>query len=267
MQHDAAFAARLRADDVAAIASTRLAGPALAMLRAADPIAVAADREGRRTAQLLRNVASEFRCCCAVGPKGDGDASFVAAFPASALFHEAIAADKNLVLAFASHAEAQAGAKACPSFRALVALEASMARARRAPLASAHEIPRGAVGLAPGARLLALPAGTHAAATTLATSRRPIDPTALPGVDEGAREMLVLHREPGAAPDFGRLPDLCVELVPGLVARFLEHAGERPLAEGDLVCFAAEQDVDRETLDAVIDDFVSDGVLVRGPRS
>ena len=55
------------------------------------------------------------------------------------------------------------------------------------------------------------------------------------------------------------------EPVPDLVARFLEHAGERPLVEGDLVRFAAEQDVDRETLDAVIDDFVSDGVLVRGP--
>ncbi|MCU0669558.1 MAG: DUF692 family protein, partial [Myxococcota bacterium] len=205
MQHDAAFAARLRADDAAAIASTRLAGPAIAMLRAADPIAVAADREGRRTAQLLRNVASEFRCSCAVGPEGDGDASFVAAFASSALFHEAIAADGNLVLAFASHAEAHAGAKACPSFRALVALEASMARARRAPLAAAHEIPRGAVGLAPGARLLALPAGTHAAAATLATSRDPVDPTTLPAVDARARETLVLHRKPGPAPRFGRL--------------------------------------------------------------
>jgi hypothetical protein len=263
MQHDAAFATRLRAGDAAAIASTRLAATGLGMLRAADPIAVVADRDGRRSAQLLRNVSSEFQLGCAVGPKGDGDASFVATFPSSALFHETIAADGNLVLAFAAHAEAHAGEDACPLFQALIALEASMARARRALHTRTHEVPRGAVALAPGTRLLALPAGTHAAAATLATSPRPIDPDALPGVDARTRETVVLYRPNGAEPRFGRLPELRVEPVPALVARFLEQACERPLDEGDLAHFASEQDIDRETLDAAVEDFLSDGVLIR----
>lgn len=265
MQHDPDFAARLRADDAAAIASTRLAESALGMLRAADPIAVAADRDGRRAEQLLRNVTSEFQLCCAIGPQGDGDARFAAAFPRSARFHEAIATDGNLVLAFAAHAEAHAGADACAAFRALVALEASMARVRRAPPGLSQAVPAGAVALAEGVRLLELPAGTHAAAAVLATASRPIDRTALPRIDPHDRETLLLVRAPVAGPLFGRLPELRVEPLADLVARFLARAGERPLVASDLARFAADHELDRDALAAGIEDFVADGVLIRGP--
>ncbi|HSJ98614.1 MAG TPA: hypothetical protein VLC53_16180, partial [Myxococcota bacterium] len=132
MQHDPTFAGRVRAGDPEASASTGLGSAELAWLRAADPIALAADREGRRAAQLLRNAASEFRLSLALGPAGDGDQAWLAGFPRSSHFHRAVSAGTPLPLALATWAEQLAAGAPCAAFRALLALEAAMARARRA---------------------------------------------------------------------------------------------------------------------------------------
>jgi uncharacterized protein (UPF0276 family) len=210
MQHDASFAERMGRGEPEAIASAQLDATGTVWLRALDPVAVAADRDGKRAAQLLRNVVSEFRISAAVGPAGDGDA-WTRAFPRSAFFHAAIARDTSLPLAFAAFAEVRAGAGAEPLFAALLALEAAMARARRrAEVASPP--PPGALFLSGAARLLDVPAGTFAAAAQLGA-----------WLDRGA-----------------------------------------PLDALACADFACEHDVARADLDAVVAEYVAEGVLLRG---
>ena len=92
MQHDAGFAERVAHGDPEALDSAEVDATGAAWLRALDPVAVAADRDGKRAAQLLRNVGSEFRLSAALGPAGDGDA-WIRAFPRSPFFHAAIGHD------------------------------------------------------------------------------------------------------------------------------------------------------------------------------
>jgi uncharacterized protein (UPF0276 family) len=260
MQHDPGFAARLRARDGAALDSTGLAPEDAALLCAADAVAVAADRDDARAAQLLRNVASEFRASAAVGPHGDGSADWTLGFPRSGFFHEAIASDASLPLAFARYAESCAEAAPSALFRALVALDAAMARARRD--GAIESTPIGdAVRLAAGAALVALPAGTHAAAAALAGD--PADRALR--VDAEAREHVLVARV-GPPARFGRLPELRVEPLAAAVAALLA-AARTPLDAAGLARFAAEHELEVAELDAVVDEFVADGVLVRGgPR-
>lgn len=256
MQHDARFAARLRGGDAAALASTGLPREALDRLRALDPAAVAADRDGKRASQLLRNVASEFRACAAIGPAGDGDARWIDAFPESDCFHAAIRADTSLPLAFARFAETHAASSASDLFRALVALDVAMVRARRDAAERPAPAP-GTVALAAGVSIVALPAGTHAAAAALASGKA-FDRLA---VDAAAHDSVLIARL--GASHFGRLPELRVEPLAPAVASFLE-AARQPLDGAALARFASDHELDPADLGTVVDDFIADGVLVRG---
>jgi hypothetical protein len=268
MQHDPAFAAALRAGAPDAAASTGLGADDLGRLRAADPVALAADREGRRAAQLLRNVSSEFRLAAALGPAGDGDAGWVGGFPRSREFHCAVSEGKALPLAFADWAEALAARAPCAVFRALVALEAALARARRAGAPTAERaggapLPPGAVVRVAGARLVALPAGTHASAAALAPALDAGAPLPVLAVDEGARETLLVALDPGADARFGRLPALRVEPLPPRVADLLRRA-ERPLDRAGRAAFAAAHELDADEVEAVVAEYVAEGVLRAG---
>ena len=257
MQHDPGFAARLRAGDASALASTALDAGEAAALCALDPVAIAADREGRRGAQLLHNLSSELRASAAVGPDGDGSPRWIEAFPRSVFFHDAIAADTPLPLAFACFTEQCAAGAASPLFRALAALDVAMVRARREPVPT-PQCPPGAVRLAGGARVVALPGGTHAASTAIAAGERRIDALR---VDPERSERVLLVRD--GAPYFGRLPELRVELLAPAVAAFLE-AARRPLDAAAIARFAAAQDFEPEELAAGIEELVGEGVLERG---
>jgi hypothetical protein len=258
MQHDATFAARVVASDAAALASTGLDADDAASLRAVDPAAVAADRDGRRAAQLLRNVASEFRACAAIGPGGDGATDWIAAFPRSDAFHAAIAGDGSLPLAFAHWTESHAANAASGLFRALAALDVAMVRARREPPAPSAPPARGTVTLAAGVRLVALPRGTHAAAAAIASGRAATGLCVDPDEPEAVLVACV-----GPPARHGRLPELRVEpLAPG-VAAFLAEA-RTPLDAGALARFAALHELDPGELATVVAEFVADGVLMRG---
>ncbi len=263
MQHDAGFAERVHCGDAAALASASLDALGAGWLRALDPIAVAADRDGKRAAQLLRNVASEFRLCAAAGPSGDGDAAWTLAFPRSPAFHAAITRDESLPLAFATFAEACAAAAPSPLFRALVALEVEMARARRS-VRDVPDPPRDAVLLSGAACVVALPAGTHAAAVMLGERlERGEAIGALPDLARAQAEFVLIVADAKADARFGRLRPVRVEPLAAVVAAFLQRA-QSPLGAREQARFAAEHDVEVDDLAACVAEYVAEGVLVRG---
>jgi len=259
MQHDPGFAARLRAGDGETLASARLGPRELGWLRDADPAAVAADRDGKRTAQLLRNLGSEFPLATSVGPRCDGNPAFAGAFPRSAEFHRAVSDGESLPLAFAAWLEARAQESPSPLFRALASLESAMARARRAPADAVRSPARGEVVLGATAWVHWAPAGTHRAAVALAGDAAP---GAL-ALDEVGREGILIAGEAGADLRFGRLRPISVEPLAPLVAAFLERA-RVPLDRAERARFAVEHGVALADLESVVDDYVSEGALRRG---
>jgi hypothetical protein len=262
MQHDPGFAARLRAGDREAAASTGLGEAELAWLRGADPVALSADREGRRAAQLLRNVGSELRLATALGPAGDGDPAWLAGFPRSGRFHRAVSDGTPLPLALADWAEERAAGAPSPTFRAFVSLEAALLRARR-DVALPATVPEGAVLRAPSARLLVLPAGTHAAATAFASAlaagmgRLPL------AVEASGSETVLFAADARADARFGRLRPVRVEPLEPLVAELLRRAAW-PLDRAARAAFAAEHELEPGEVEAVVDEYRADGVLVGG---
>lgn len=226
MQLDPGFAARLRAGETDAGL-----GPAeRALLRGADPAALGADRDQRRRGQFLRNVSAEFARSCAAGVSAE-------AFTSSPEFHEAIADDASLPLAFGRYAE-RCCAGGSRALRGLVALERALARARRELRAAAAPGP-GELALAPWVWRVALPAGT----LELAAGAR-----AAPGAAEETETVLVLAR-PEPAPF--RLREVEAELVSPDLARLLESL-ERPRPRRELDGDTAE----------IVAELLADGVLV-----
>ncbi len=258
MQHDPDFAARLRRGEDEAVASTGLGAAELACLRAADPRAVAADRDGKRAAQLLRNVCSEFRLATRVGPDGGGGRDWIAAFPRSSHFHTAVAEDRSLPLAFAEHARDVATGASSAAFRALVSLEAELARARRQVPAAPAAAP-GEVVLAGVARLVTLPAGTWALAAALDAGEATAKAPRL-GDDGQERVLLVADAEPPAP---GALRAVRAEPLPDAVAAFLVRARE-PLDAAARAAFARAHGVEPADVEAVVAEYVAEGVLVAG---
>ena len=256
MQLDPGFALRLRAREPAAEESTSLREAELAWLRAADPDAVAADREGRRRAQLLRNVSSELALSLAAACGSD----WLETFPASDHFHRAIARDESLPLAFAAHAaECAAGSTAC--LVSLVALETGLARGRR-ELRAVPEGSSGALRLAPAARLVELEDGTFAWASAL---RQALDRGAglpdLPrGLPPGSRETVLVASDPPAPGS--RLRVVRAERLAPAVAAFLSACVEGLDADG-IRAFCEARSLERSDVESVIEEFAAEGVLER----
>jgi hypothetical protein len=252
MQLDPDFASRLRAGERKAVASTGLAEGELALLRSASPAALRADREGRRRAQLLRNATGEFALSATAEPPG-----FERGFPSSPEFHRAIAGDQSLPLAFAAYGlrEARRGR---PAWRALLMLEAGMARARRSTR-TAVSPPRGGFALAPTARLLSLPCGTfaHAERVRGALDRGSRPPRA-PALGPAHERVLVIAGEtPGP---YGLRP-VHVEPLEPQVADFLART-EPGVDSPGLLAFARAHALDPSAVEAVAHEYAKEGVLI-----
>ncbi|HEY8493057.1 MAG TPA: hypothetical protein VIN04_04140, partial [Myxococcota bacterium] len=86
---------------------------------------------------------------------------------------------------------------------------------------------------------------------------------AVPSVDEAARETLLLFAEDGPPPRFGRLRAVRVEPLAPLVAELLRRAA-RPLAPSARAAFAARHELDAAEVEAVVDEYVAERVLLRG---
>lgn len=252
MQLDPAFAERLRRREAEAERSTQLEASELACLRGADPAAISADRGGRRVALLLRNVSGEFALSLAVS----GTAEWLESFPASAHFHRAISEDTSLPLAFAAHVAEQT-AHASAMLGSLIELESALARARRA-LRQAPECP-GSFALAPSAWLVELALGTFewASALRLAIDRGSALPIAPPRREE--RETVLVA---GATSGSGsRLRAVRAECLTPSVADFL-RACLGGLDAAALATFCETQGVERAVVDAVLSEFIAEGVLL-----
>jgi len=253
MQLDPRFAARLRAAEPEALRSAGLGPDEAKLLAGADPVALSADRDARRRAQFLRNVAGEF----ALSLFAAADPGIAADFPASAEFHAAVSAEASLPLAFASYLTARTR-RAAPPVRALVALELALARERRARRAALPLAP-GEVALAPWAELLAAPAGTLDAAGALRAALDRGDPTPIGvWVSEREREHLLLRRAPEPAPF--ALAEVEVERLSPALARLLQRA-RTPLVPA---AWAQRAGIARAELELAVAGLLAERLLVAG---
>jgi len=234
MQLDPGFAARLRAGE----SDAQLGAEELALLRAADPIALGADREQRRRRQFLHNVSEEFARSCAAGVPAEG-------FTSSPEFHEAVQRDASLPLAFGRYAE-RCSETGSPSLRALVKLERALARARR-EWRDGRFPAEDEIALAQGSWLVRLPEGTLDLASG---TRRELGPagreeTVLISVRRRAQFGLGEVEAEALTPDLAGLLDAA--LVPRTFADLARACGE---TESELA--------------EVVAGLVDDGVLVEG---
>jgi len=261
--HDPAFAARLRAGDPEATASTGLGEADLTWLRRADPDALSADRDGRRALQLVESVTSEFGLCTHSAVARTLPPDWPRAFASSPEFHAAVSQDASLALAFGAFATRRAREAGSLAVAALAQLETELARARRRPDASAAA-PPGRLVRAPDVCLVALPEGSFALATSL---RAALDagtapgPSALRGLAPAATECVLVQAIARANPHV--LREVRAERLEPLVAGFL-RAAEEPLDAAAVAAFASAHEVAPADLEAVADEFVADGVLLRG---
>jgi hypothetical protein len=275
MQLDPAFAA--------AVASGRETGglgqEELLLLRSSDPAAVAADHLGRRRAQVLGNIASEYVLMLAEAARGSLGPGFLHEFPASDHFHRAIAEERRLPEAFGAWARARAGAAGEGVAAALAVLEAAMALARREERPAAAP-GRGEVALSARAWLVALPDGTfaHAQALRGALDADEEAPPAEPELAARARKWLETGAEgasDAAAPietvlllvdersEGHRLREVAPERLDSDVAKLL-LAATAPLDAARRAALAAELDQSLESVENFVAELVSDGVLRRG---
>jgi hypothetical protein len=256
MQLDPRFAERLRARDAEALASAALGAEELALLAGADPAGVSADRDGKRRAQVLRNVTGEFALSLAVA----ADPGLVDAFPESREFHDAVASDSSLPLAFARHLEGRA-ADGAPLLRALVALESALAGARRARRAPAPLV-AGEVALAPWVELVSAPLGTLEAAARVRAALDRGEPTPVGVVvSTSERETLLVRRAP--EPDPFRLPEVEVESLSPELAALLARAA-KPLGAAALAAHARQASVSQGELGEVVAGLVAERILIAG---
>lgn len=261
--HDPDFAARLRNGDPQAVASTGLGEAELSWLRAADPDALTADRGGRRGQNLIESVTSELTLSTHPAIARALPIDWPHAFRASPEFHDAVSRSEPFALAFGAFAMRRAREAGNVAVGALAALETELARARRRRSAPA-QVPSGHLLRAPDVSLLVLPAGAFALATAL---RVALDagvapaPSALRGLTPDETESVLVQALGRAHPH--ALREVRAERLEPPVAAFLRSA-ERPLDAPALARFAVAHDVAPADLEAVADDFVADGVLLRG---
>jgi hypothetical protein len=227
-------------------------GPAeRALLAAAHPAGLTADPGGRRRAQFLRNVTSEFSVSLAV-TKG---AALVERFTSSPEFHAAVASDSSLPLAFADYlARVEPGP--------LAALDGALARARRARHAPAALAP-GDLVLAPWAELLELPSGTLAAAERVRGALDAGQPTPIGVAISGAgRETLLLRRDPEPAPF--RLASVEVERLSPELATLLARA-RQPIGRARRQHEARSAGLTLPEYNEIVADLTADRILIAHP--
>ncbi len=249
MQLDAGFAGRLRAGETGALRSTQLGPAELELLRAAEPAAVAADRDGARRAQFLRNVGSEFQLGIALL-----GADALESFPRSLDFHRAVARDDRLPLALGRHLARRARG-AGVEVEAIVTLERCMARARRHPR-QAPDPPAGSVVLADGCEVLELPAGTLDLAARLreALDRGHALPARSALGPDGERLLIRAGVATAGA------SEVEVERLSPALGRFL-CAARRPLSRAARAALAIELDASPAEIEALASELAEARIL------
>lgn len=250
-----------------------------AWLLSASPAALAADHLGRRRAQVLGNIASEYVLTLAEAATGALGAGFAGEFPASAEFHAAMAEDELLPLAFGAWASRLSAERGEPVVAAFAALETAMARARREPRAAATPGP-GELALSPRAWLVQLPDGAFQHAQQL---RMAVDGSGEPArapAELSARASKWLRAARGGSEDVTTIVESVLLVVVEALGghRMREVAPERlepdaaallyearePLSEARLGTLIASRNWEAADVADFVDSLVVDGVLCRG---
>ena len=264
MQIDPAFCAAIVSADEDALASTDLGLHERALLAAADPRGIRADQGGKRRLQVLGNATSEYALTLAAAAQEGRFENVLADFAASRELHRAVIDDQPLAIAFGDFALRLFQVHADASRFALATLERELALLRRgdAPHADAS-VPKDALGLAAGARVLRLAAGTHALAAEL---RAALDAGTLPerisSVSPSAKEAVLLSRV-GRRPAFGLAEVRAEPLDPPADGLFL-RLSDGPLSVTERAEVAQEAGASAADLEAFLQSFVDEGVLRRG---
>ena len=265
MQLDAGFARALRAGDAAASASTGLEVDDLELLSGLDPAAVSADPGGKRRTQIVGNVALEFTLSLSASARSGRNPELLEGFCASPEFHRAIVDDRRLPLAYGEYALRRANEVGRADLAAVIALEAGLAQLRRAAAGSASATPRSAgesVRLSSRARILDLPAGTHAWCEALYENGESAAAPAPPqGFPSELRETVLLfaHRVHGVH----RPAEVRTELLNPPVDELLRRA-QRGLSRDERADFARSQAATPDELENFLASFLEEGVLERG---
>ncbi len=258
MLYDAAFAERVYDDPGSALAGVDLTDAETAWLTASDPRAWRVDP--LRRARTLKALLDEFSVSGALVMRGGDGTRQLDRFLSSPAFHDAIQSRRSLPLTFGPWLVSLGVARVS----ATAALELAIAQARRPRPAP----PTGHIGLASGVAIVAVPDGTltllaHCSGRLRATDAR--DPVAaavagtteldpLPPLTDGARELLLV--EPSAS---GPAIAAVSEELHGLLA-----AADPPAAAEALYAVARQHGAERGEDRELVDEFIADGLLVRG---
>jgi hypothetical protein len=278
MQADPEFGHRVATQGAAAVPEL---GPAeVSLLLQAEAAGVRADHRGRRQAQILGNLASEYALTLAEAARGALGVAFLLEFPASAAFHEAIIEERGLPEAFGAWAESRARAAGDGIAAASAALETAMVRARRELRPAAAPGP-GEVALAPRAWLVQQPAGAFARAQEV---RAALDagreaPPPPPDLVARASEWLASRAEAARNADpkcetvllvvvdaprnYRLLREIAPERLEPAAAELL-HAALTPLDAAALARLGAARGWSSNDVEEFVADLVADGVLRRG---
>jgi hypothetical protein len=272
MQLDSVFAAAVLRGDADAVSG--LGAAERRLLQGADQAGLAADRGGRRRAQVVGNAGSEHLLTLAEADRRGLALDLLIEFPRSAAFHAAIATEGALALAFGDWLAGRL-ADNPGILRPLAAFERAMAAARRAP----REAPTpkdGDIVLGERAHLVDLPEGLfdHAQAlrAEIDADRTPPAPSQAletrsaawtngrDGGGSGARETVLIVAS--ATPQRHGLRSVAAERLEPAVAKLL-RAAQAPLGAAELGALAAAYGWHPDDVAGFVDELGDEGVLVR----
>ena len=276
MQVDEDFATSLLDGNEATRVESGLGPDELALLDRVDRrtlrAALSADPGGKRRAQVLGNVASEFTLSLAAASATHGHGELLRAFLSSPEFHEAVLEDKRLPFAFADYARREAAEHGSHALSAILGLETAMAHVRRAASEPSppNRLAPGWIQLAPDCRLCRVPDGTIAwgealrKALEMNAETLPAPTVAAPGGDTVG--VLLSPRRPRAEEGPRgpwQLPDVSAERLASPVDELL-HRAQEALGPEERAAFAREHNATAEDLENFLVGFVADGILIAG---
>lgn len=293
MQMDGGFASRIFEHDPQICSTTGLTDEEFSWLRAQDPAALSADPGGKRRAQIVGNIASEFRLSLSAASQssknaGEPGPAWLDHFLGSAEFHGAVLGGDRLPLAFARFALHDARSKGRAELVPVIELEFALARLRReaaggrlGALGSHHpSYPHGndqgaepsvsglernsaadTLWLSHRARVVDLPSGTHAWCEILQTNLENDLPAPRPsGFPTELREVVLLFAYATGARHRPAL--VRTERLEPPVDELLKRSrtGLTIKARSE---FARAQGAEPEDLERFLIGFLDEGVLVR----
>lgn len=262
MLHDPAFLAAVHATPDEALAGLDLTAEERGHLLRPDPRAWRIDVHRRW--RVLTALVAEYAVSAAALRRPPHE---LEAFFASPAFHQAIRARRSLFFAFPEWLASQTGDRRA---RAMIDLEASFARVRRAPprpaervVAAATDVARTAVARAAWAETVALPEGAlDAWQAVAAVLRRGGDPVA--ALVRGARPAFPVVRS-GVEHVLVERPAGATEPVAGFVDGALHElmsASAAPRPWGELVAGLTALELERSEAEEILLDLVADRLLV-----